>query len=115
MTVQWDPIFVLPNVPLQIAIECDIAALALAHDPRIAALKRVHPAFRRFLGRFSGNFGTKFEPCSCIPQRRRHSAKSRPWRIQPRFGAYRMAQHREIDVPLRSPTRALDLEPRICP
>ena len=51
---------------LEIAISCDIAALAPAHDHRIAALKRAHPMFRRFLNRFADNFGQKFEPAVLI-------------------------------------------------
>lgn len=62
MTADWTPVFVLPNIPLQTAIGCDVAALAPAHDPRVAALKRAQPVFRRFLNRFSDNFGQKFEP-----------------------------------------------------
>jgi hypothetical protein len=62
MTVGWTPVFVLPNIPLQAAIGCDIAALAPAHDPRVTAIKRAQPMFRRFLNRFSDNFGQKFEP-----------------------------------------------------
>ncbi|PZO02462.1 MAG: hypothetical protein DCF30_05380 [Hyphomicrobiales bacterium] len=62
MTAGWTPVFVLPNIPLQAAIGCDIAALAPAHDPRVAAIKRAQPMFRRFLNRFSDNFGQKFEP-----------------------------------------------------
>lgn len=58
----WTPIFVLPNVPLQAAIGCEIATLAPTHDPRVAAIKRAQPMFRRFLNRFSDNFGQKFEP-----------------------------------------------------
>jgi hypothetical protein len=62
MTAGWTPIFVLPNIPLLAAIECEIAALAPAEDPRVTALKRAQPTFRRFLGSFSDNFGEKFEP-----------------------------------------------------
>ncbi len=62
MAVDWTPVFVLPNVQLLGAIECEIAALAPAHDRRIAALKRAQPMFRKFLGRFAENFGEKFEP-----------------------------------------------------
>lgn len=62
MTSDWTPIFVLPNIPLQSAIGCDIAALAPANDGRVAALKRAHPTLRRFLNRFADNFGAKFEP-----------------------------------------------------
>jgi hypothetical protein len=32
------------TIPLQIAIECDISALATARDPRIAALERARPS-----------------------------------------------------------------------
>jgi hypothetical protein len=62
----WTPVFVLPNIPIETAIGCEIAALAPASDPRIAALKRAHPSFRRFLNRFSDNFGEKFEPSVLI-------------------------------------------------
>jgi hypothetical protein len=62
MSGEWIPVFVLPNVQLLYTIECDIAALAPAGDPRVAALKRTQPMFRRFLGRFADNFGQKFEP-----------------------------------------------------
>lgn len=62
MTVEWTPVFVLPNVPLDQAVDCEIAAIAPAHDPRVKALKRAHPTFKQFLNRFSDNFGEKFEP-----------------------------------------------------
>lgn len=62
MTSDWTPILVLPNIPLDTAIGCDIAGLAPAHDRRIAALKRTHAMFRRFLNRFADNFGAKFQP-----------------------------------------------------
>lgn len=62
MTVEWTPVFVLPNLPLDQAVECDIAAIAPAHDHRVKALKRAHPTFKQFLNRFSDNFGEKFEP-----------------------------------------------------
>lgn len=62
----WTPVFVLPNIPLETVIGCEIAALAPANDPRVAALKRAHPSFRRFLNRFVDNFGEKFEPSVLI-------------------------------------------------
>jgi hypothetical protein len=62
----WTPVFVLPNIPLEAAIGCEIAALAPANDDRVGALKRMHPTFRRFLNRFSDNFGEKFEPSVLI-------------------------------------------------
>lgn len=62
MTVEWTPVFVLPNLPLDQAIECELAAIAPAHDPRVGALKRAHPTLKQFLSRFTDNFGAKFEP-----------------------------------------------------
>jgi hypothetical protein len=62
----WTPVFVLPNIPLEAVIGCEIAALAPANDGRVGALKRMHPTFRRFLNRFSDNFGEKFEPSVLI-------------------------------------------------
>lgn len=62
MTVEWTPVFVLPNVPLDQAVGCEIATIAPAHDARVKALKRAHPTFKQFLNRFSDNFGEKFEP-----------------------------------------------------
>ncbi|BCH20023.1 hypothetical protein [Mesorhizobium sp. L-2-11] len=64
MTVEWTPVFVLPNVPLDQAVECEIAAIAPAHDPRVGALTRAHPTFKQFLNRFSDNFGAKSAPPS---------------------------------------------------
>jgi hypothetical protein len=51
---------------LEVAIGCDIAALAPAHDHRVAALKSKHPKLRGFLNRFTDNFGQKFEPAVLI-------------------------------------------------
>lgn len=62
MTEDWSPIFVLPNISVETAVGCEIAVLAPAHDRRVSVLKRAHPMFRRFLNRFSDNFGAKFEP-----------------------------------------------------
>lgn len=62
----WTPVFALPNIPLEAAIGCDVAALAPPHDRRVAALKRAHPTLRRFLNRFADNFGQKFEPALLI-------------------------------------------------
>lgn len=62
----WAPVFVLPNIPLEADIGCEIAALAPANDHRVSALKRAQPSFRRFLNRFADNFGEKFEPSVLI-------------------------------------------------
>lgn len=66
MSAEWTPVFVLPNIPLEVAIGCDIAALAPAHDNRVASLKSKHPKLRSFLNRFTDNFGQKFEPAVLI-------------------------------------------------
>jgi hypothetical protein len=57
MTSDWTPIFVLPNIPHDAPIGCELAALAPANDRRAAALKRTHPMFRRFLNRFADQMG----------------------------------------------------------
>lgn len=66
MTDDWIPVFVLPNISLEEAIGDEIAALAPAHDPRVAALKCSHPVFGDFLNGFSDNFGQKFEPTAML-------------------------------------------------
>jgi hypothetical protein len=66
MAHDWTPAFVLPNVALRDAIEGGVIALAPEKDPRIVALKRAHPRFRTFLGRFSDNFGQRFEPVTLL-------------------------------------------------
>ena len=66
MSSAWTPVFVLPNIPLETAIGSEIAALAPAHDRRVAALKRAPPMLRRFLNRFADNFRQKFEPAVLI-------------------------------------------------
>lgn len=66
MTADWTPVFILPNIPLEAAISCDIVALAPAHDRRVATLKQTQPMLKRFLNRFADNFGQKFEPAVLI-------------------------------------------------
>ncbi len=63
---EWTPIFVLPNIPLEAQIGCDIAAIAPADDPRVVTLKQEHPSFEDFMNRFSDNFGDSFEPSVLI-------------------------------------------------
>lgn len=58
----WLPLAVLANVQLQSPIGNDVAALVRAGDRRLAALKRRHRNFRRFLNCFSDSFGTRFAP-----------------------------------------------------
>jgi hypothetical protein len=66
MTARWDPVFVLPNVDLVADIGCETTVLAPARDGRVSAIRRASPMFRRFLNRFSDNFGQKFEPAVLI-------------------------------------------------
>ena len=69
MTVDWTPIFVLPNVELRDAVEHDIISLVPAHDQRVVCLKREQPMLRKFLGRFTNTFGEKFEPAVLLLRR----------------------------------------------
>lgn len=62
MTSEWEPIFVLPNIPLKESIGCNVAALAPASDSRVETLCDTYPTFQQFLNRFSDNFGKTFEP-----------------------------------------------------
>jgi hypothetical protein len=66
MIAEWEPIFVLPNIPLQDSIGCNEIALAPAHDSRVEALRKEHPALEQFLNRFSDNFGESFQPTVLI-------------------------------------------------
>lgn len=59
---EWMPVFALPNVALDGAIATTVAALVPSHDTRVEELRDKHPSFDQFLGRFSDNFGVRFEP-----------------------------------------------------
>ena len=62
MTTDWKPMCVLPNIPLEREIGCEIAALAPANDYRVASLKRAYPNFRGFLNRFADNLALSLSP-----------------------------------------------------
>lgn len=66
VATDWTPIFVLPNIPLESAIGCELAALAPVSDFRVAAVRQAQPMFQSLLDRFSDNFGEKFEPAVLI-------------------------------------------------
>ncbi len=77
----WFPICVLPNVPMETAIECDLAALAPAHDLRVMQLKRAHPTFKRFWAVSPTVSGCGSSPTSCLfePTRQTRSAPRPVW------------------------------------
>lgn len=77
MKDDWSPIFALPNVEVAVAIDGELAALVPAHDIRIRELKKYHPRFRRFLNRFSDNFGEKFEPAVLLMHKRAYDCFAR--------------------------------------
>ena len=62
----WTAATVLPNIALQEPIEGGLAALVPRHDPRVKALCREHPNFRKFLAKFTDAFGEKLHPAVLI-------------------------------------------------
>ncbi|MBZ4415992.1 hypothetical protein [Myxococcus sp. RHSTA-1-4] len=62
MSVEWNPVFVLPNIKLEGAVEGGEVALVPADDERIEDLRREHPSFAEFLRRFSDAFEVPIEP-----------------------------------------------------
>ena len=59
---EWLPVFALPNVALDKAVETNVVALVPPQDTRIKRLRREQPTFSQFLRHFSDNFGVRFEP-----------------------------------------------------
>ena len=59
---EWLPVFALPNLALDEAIETTVAALVPSHDTRVKGLREKHSSFDQFLRRFSDSFGVRFEP-----------------------------------------------------
>jgi hypothetical protein len=62
---KWQPMFALPNILLQDAIEVDGFALAPLSDPRIQTMSR-NARFRSFLRRFKTEFGDPVQPAVII-------------------------------------------------
>jgi hypothetical protein len=60
--VEWLPMFALPSIEIQQAIEVDGFALASIHDSRVQELVDRHPNFKEFLGRFTTEFGVRLVP-----------------------------------------------------
>lgn len=62
----WRAMAVLPNIELETPVEGGLAALVGHEDPRLKAIRRTHPNFHRFLGRFTDAFGVKLRPAVLI-------------------------------------------------
>lgn len=58
----WIPIYIIPNVNLEVAIEARGICIAPAQDERVALLRYSAPNFDTLLERFSTNFGEYFTP-----------------------------------------------------
>ena len=62
----WEPLWALPNIELDEAIDSDYFALVPANDVRIRRLKREHPNFRLFMRRFRDSHGVRVLPALII-------------------------------------------------
>ncbi len=60
--MSWQPIYILPNVNLELAINAESICLAPAQDERVSVARSAAPKFEMFLNRFSSNFGERFTP-----------------------------------------------------
>jgi hypothetical protein len=56
---EWTPIWVLPNVTIDRAIEASHAAFAPVTDPRLRAMAERKPALGKFLLQFKNEFGSR--------------------------------------------------------
>lgn len=65
---QWTPIYLLPNVKLEVPIECEGITLTNHNDPRVFAARERAKNFDEFLRRFSSNFGERFIPAVLMVQ-----------------------------------------------
>lgn len=61
-TMDWTPVWALPNIDLDKPIEAGWAAFVPNTDPRVSAIKRAHPEFRKFIGKFTDTFGHRIRP-----------------------------------------------------
>lgn len=58
----WTPIWALPNMDLDEPVDSDFFALVPATDPRVRAMKREYPEFRKFMARFTDTFKSRIHP-----------------------------------------------------
>lgn len=73
---RWVPLFVLPNIQMDTAIECGSLALVPDHDERIRNLMSVYSNFRRFLLNFKDPFGNRIHPALIVGKRQRHKYRA---------------------------------------
>ena len=64
--LKWSPMFALPNINLQEAIDVDGFAIAPVHDERIQEMARTQKRFASFLKKFETEFGEQVWPSLII-------------------------------------------------
>ena len=62
----WMPVWALPNITLDEAVNHEWIALAPASDPRVQELTESQPNFRTFMGQFRNSHGDPIEPALVI-------------------------------------------------
>ena len=62
----WEPLWALPNIELDEAVDNDLFALVPGDDVRILQLKREHRHFRLFMRRFKDSHGTRVLPALIV-------------------------------------------------
>lgn len=70
----WTPIWVLPNIELDVSVESDNFALVPFTDKRVRRMKRQYPEFRKFMMRFTDTFKNRIHPTLIL---RREDASDR--------------------------------------
>lgn len=58
----WTPIWALPNINLDEAVESEFFALVPNEDKRVRSIRREQPEFRKFLARFTDTFKNRIKP-----------------------------------------------------
>ena len=61
-TARWSPVWAMPNVTLDEAINASHVALAPSHDQRVLEFAKREPVFGVYLKAFRNEFGTQFQP-----------------------------------------------------
>lgn len=69
----WDPLFVLPNIDMQVEVEAGGIAIVSARDARVQRLADAHPSFKHYLDSFATEFGDR-----CFPSIMLRHPSSRP-------------------------------------
>src|SRR5271156_6327432 len=59
---EWIPMFTLPNISIQEAIEVDGVAFVSLHDSRLAVLANDYEKFAAYLNGFTTEFGQQIAP-----------------------------------------------------